>query len=316
MEYLVTGGAGFIGSNTVRYLVGQKKKIRVLDDLSTGRIENLDDCLGQIDFIEGDMRDAKTVARAMRGVRIVLHFGALPSVARSVEDPLTSNQVNVCGTLRLLIASRDNGVERFVFSSSSSVYGNSEVLPKREDMTPMPLSPYAVQKLTGEHYCRIFHSLYGLKTFVLRYFNVYGPRQNPKSQYSAVIPLFIDAIKEGKAPVIHGDGNQTRDFTFVEDIIRANLCCCSASDDACGGVFNVARCDRISINDLAARIMNLVGRKVVPLHDEPRSGDVRDSQGDSTRAQKILGWKSESTFDEGLSKTVSFYLGKKPKGQG
>jgi len=314
MEYLVTGGAGFIGSNMTRYLVSQKKEVRVLDDLSTGRIENIKDCLGQIDFIEGDLRDSETLAKAVKGVRIVLHFGALPSVARSVEDPLTSNQVNVCGTLKLLIASRDAEVERFVFSSSSSVYGNTEILPKNEDMMPMPLSPYAVQKLTGEYYCRIFRKLYGLNTFVLRYFNVFGPRQNPKSQYSAVIPLFIDAIKNGKAPVIHGDGNQTRDFTFVDDVIRGNLCCCTAPESASGDVFNVCRCDRISINDLAAKIMTLVGKKVVPRHEAPRPGDVRDSQGDSTKARNILGWESKTNFDEGLSKTVSYYLGITPKG--
>ena len=310
MEYLVTGGAGFIGSNMVRHLVAHNSKVRVLDDLSTGRMENICDLSDKIEFIKGDMRDTETVAKAVAGVRYIFHFGALPSVSRSVEDPLTSNQTNICGTLKLLIAARDAGVERLMYSSSSSVYGNTEVLPKREDMVPMPLSPYAVQKLSGEYYCRIFHSLYGLKTFSLRYFNVYGPRQNPKSQYSAVIPLFIDALKNGRPPVIHGDGEQTRDFTFVQDVINANLACCSAPEKACGEVFNIARCDRISINGLADTIMNIMGVRIAPVHEKSRAGDVRDSQGDSTKAANLLGWRSRTDLREGLGKTVAFYLGK------
>lgn len=310
MEYLVTGGAGFIGSNAVRYLAGRKKKVRVLDNLSTGRLENIADLLDNIEFINGDLRDEKTVRQSVRGIKIVFHFGALPSVARSVEDPLTSNQTNVCGTLKLLIAARDAGVKRLVYSSSSSVYGNTKTLPKKEDMVPMPLSPYAVQKLTGEYYCRIFYHLYGLKTFSLRYFNVFGPRQNPKSQYSAVIPLFIDALRQGKAPVIHGDGKQTRDFTFVDDVIRANLCCCKAPEKACGEVFNIARCDRISINNLADEIMKIMGTKTVPVHTGPRAGDVRDSQGDPAKARALLGWQSNIDLEEGLQKTVDFYLKK------
>ena len=308
MECLVTGGAGFIGSNMVRYLVGQKKTVRILDDLSTGRLDNIRDLLGQVEFVQGDLRDTQTVQNAVKGVRYVFHFGALPSVARSVEDPLTSNQVNVCGMLKVLTASRDAGVERFVFSSSSSVYGDTPVLPKREDMTPGPLSPYAVQKLAGEYYCRIFYSLYGMKTFCLRYFNVFGPRQNPKSQYSAVIPLFIDLLKQGEAPVIHGDGEQTRDFTFVDDVVRANICCCTAPESAFGGVFNVGRGDRISINELTAMAMRIMGKKIKPVHVAARAGDVRDSQGDPSKAEKFLGWRPEVGLEEGLKRTIEHIL--------
>lgn len=308
MEYLVTGGAGFIGSNIVRYLVCNSKSVRVLDDLSTGRRENIEDMLGDVDFIEGDIRNADTVQKAVAGVRNVLHLAALPSVVRSVEDPVTSNQVNVCGTLRMLIASRNAGVDRFVFSSSSSVYGDTAVMPKREDMTPMPLSPYAVQKLTGEYYCRIFHGLYGLKTFSLRYFNVFGPRQNPKSQYSAVIPLFIDALKNNKPPVIHGDGSQTRDFTFVDDVVMANICCCNAPEEAAGEVYNVAHGNRTSINDLASMLIKIMKKNIDPIHDASRPGDVHDSQADSFRARNILGWNSKTPFEEGLRRTVSSFM--------
>jgi nucleoside-diphosphate-sugar epimerase len=308
MEYLVTGGAGFIGSNMVRRLVEDGKAVRVLDNLATGRLGNISDLMEKIEFVDGDIRDTETVERAVSGVRYVLHFAALPSVARSVEDPLTSNQVNVCGTLKLLLASRDAGVERFVFSSSSSVYGDAKVLPKMETMTPSPLSPYAVQKLTGEHYCGIFCSLYGLKTYALRYFNVFGPRQNPKSQYSAVIPAFIDALSNGRVPVIDGDGNQTRDFTFVEDVVNANLCCCTASEDAAGQVFNISCGNRISINDLAALLVKMIKTSVVPVYGKPRSGDVRDSQGDSSKARKMLGWQSSVGFQDGLMRTVEFFL--------
>lgn len=307
MDYLVTGGAGFIGSNVVRRLVEDGASVRVLDNLATGRRENLRDLAGRFELMEGDIRDAGAVARAVEGVRHVLHLAALPSVVRSIEDPLTSNQVNACGTLRLLLACRDAGVERFVFSSSSSVYGDTPTLPKREDMTPMPLSPYAVQKLTGEHYCRIFFSLYGLKTFCLRYFNVFGPRQNPKSQYAAVIPLFIEAAREGRAPTIYGDGGQTRDFTYVDDVVAANRLCCRAPAEAAGGVYNVACGTRTSVLELARVIMGIMGRKLDPRHEAARPGDVRDSQGDSTRARTLLGWEPQTDLETGLRRTVEFF---------
>jgi nucleoside-diphosphate-sugar epimerase len=309
MEFLVTGGAGFIGSNIVRRLVEKKKSVRVLDNLATGRIENIKDLMSSIDFIGCDIRDMETVKKAVKGVKYVLHLAALPSVPRSVKDPETSNEINVTGTLNMLVASRDAGVERFVFSSSSSVYGDTPTLPKREDMVPAPLSPYAVQKLTGEHYCRIFFRLYGLKTFALRYFNVYGPRQNPKSQYAAVIPLFVESLKEGKSPTIYGDGKQTRDFTFVDDVVAANLRCCSAPAKAAGDVYNIAGGNRISVNRLADTLARLMKKDVKAVHAGARPGDVRDSQGAAAKAGKALDWKAKVPFETGLKRTVEFFAG-------
>jgi len=306
--YLVTGGGGFIGSNVVHHLLAKGEKVRVLDNFATGRRENLADILSRIDMVEGDLRNRDDVKKSVTGVSYILHFGALPSVIRSVEDPWTANEVNIDGTLNLLLAARDAGVQRVVFSSSSSVYGDTPVLPKREDMFPSPLSPYALSKLTGEHYCRIFYELYGLKTFCLRYFNVFGPRQNPKSQYAAVIPLFINALLKDSPPVIHGDGGQTRDFTYVEDIIRANLACCTAPESAAGGVFNVAWGNRISILELANTIAGILGKSIKPIHEPSRAGDVRDSQADSTRANTLLSWKPQVSFEEGLKRTIDWYL--------
>ena len=305
--YLITGGAGFIGSNLVRHLLAQGEQVRILDNFSTGRRENVAELARDIECVEGDLRNDADVQRAMVGVRYVLHLGALGSVSRSVQDPMTTHEVNSTGTLRALIAARDAGVERFVFSSSSSVYGNTPVLPKQEDMTPTPLSPYALSKLTGEHYVRLFYSLYGLATFSLRYFNVFGPRQNPKSQYAAVIPLFVDALQAGQAPVIYGDGEQTRDFTYVDDVIAANLACCSAPAEAAGGVFNVAWGNRVSVNELARRIGGLLGRDIPPVYQAPRAGDVRDSQADATRAHRLLGWQPRVPFDDGLRRTVEWF---------
>lgn len=308
MKYLVTGGAGFIGSNLVARLVESGRKVRVLDNFSTGRPENLRGFGSKVEVIKGDIRDLKTARRAVKGIKYVFHEAALPSVPRSVADPLTSNEVNIGGILNMLVASRDEGVDRFMFASSSSVYGDTPVLPKREDMLPTPLSPYAVQKLTGEHYCRIFHDLYGLKTFALRYFNVFGPRQDPASQYAAVIPLFVGAIKAGKSPRIYGDGNQTRDFTFVDDVVSANICCCSAPAKGAGSVYNVACGRRITVNDLANGLIKIMGSNVKPTHVPARPGDVRDSQADSRRAMKMLGWKPTVEFAEGLRTTVEWFM--------
>jgi nucleoside-diphosphate-sugar epimerase len=308
MEYLVTGGAGFIGSNIVRHLVAEGRTVRILDNLATGRRVNIEDLLDDVDFMEGDIRDEATARRAVDGASYVIHLAALPSVIRSVKDPIAANQTNINGTLNMLVAARDAGVKRFVFSSSSSVYGNTPTLPKREDMTPMPLSPYAVQKLTGEHYCRVFHRLYGLQTVCLRYFNVFGPRQDPASQYSAVIPLFVSALQNDTPPIIHGDGEQTRDFTFVGDVVRANLCACTAPDAAAGGVYNVAYEHRTSINELARILAKLLGKAITPQHVAPRAGDVRDSQGDPTAAKTMLQWSAETTVEAGLKEAVAFYL--------
>lgn len=306
-EYLVTGGAGFIGSNIVRALVARGSSVRVLDDMSTGRDSNLADLAKSIDFHKADIRDATAVARAVKGVRCVFHLGALPSVARSVEEPVLSNDVNVNGTMNMLVGARDAGVERFVFSSSSSVYGDTPTLPKREDMAPMPLSPYAVQKLAGESYTRIFASLYGMKTYALRYFNVFGPYQHEKSDYAAVIPLFISAVRAGKTPVIHGDGEQTRDFTYVDDVVAANLACCSAAPGAEGQIYNVACGSRISINRLCGEIIKSMGSSLVPQHTATRVGDVRDSQGDASKAERMLGWTGLVSFEDGLKKTIEFF---------
>ncbi|MFC1497097.1 SDR family oxidoreductase [Verrucomicrobiota bacterium] len=308
MEYLVTGGAGFIGSNIVHTLVKDGKSVRVLDNLYTGKLNNISEILTDIDFMEGDIRDEASVRKAVDGVKNVLHLAALPSVIRSVEDPLKSNDINMLGTLRMLIASRDAGVDRFVFSSSSSVYGDTPTLPKHEDMAPTPLSPYAVQKLSGEFYCRMFYKLYGLKTFSLRYFNIFGPRQDPSSQYSGVISLFVEALKNNTQPTIYGDGGQTRDFTFVDDVVRANLCCCDASENAAGDVYNVARGGRVSINDLFFALARIMKKDMKPVYSDPRAGDVRDSKGDTGRAQKALNWKSEVEFEEGLKRTVAYIL--------
>ncbi len=305
--HLVTGGAGFIGSNLVRRLLADGQRVRVLDNFATGRRENLQEIQRDVEVVEGDLRSEADVRRAAAGARYVLHLGALGSVARSVQDPLTTHEVNATGTLRMLQAAREAGVERFVFSSSSSVYGNTPTLPKREDMTPVPLSPYALSKLAGEQYGRIFHQLYGLATFSLRYFNVFGPRQNPQSQYAAVIPLFVDAYRHDRAPVIHGDGGQTRDFTFVEDVIAANLCCCRASLEGAGGVYNVAWGHRVSIRQLAEQIGALLGKRIAPVHEPARAGDVRDSQADATRARTLLGWNPTVPFEEGLRRTVAWF---------
>jgi nucleoside-diphosphate-sugar epimerase len=307
-EFLVTGGAGFIGSNMVHHLAASGRTVRVLDDFSTGRRENLAGLEKRIEILTGDLRNAEDTRAAVRGVRFVLHFGALPSVMRSVEDPASTHAVNITGTLNLLLAARDAGAERLVLSSSSSVYGDTPTLPKREDMQPQPLSPYALSKLAGEHYGRMFHALYGLKTFSLRYFNVFGPRQNPRSQYAAVIPRFIEALRENRPPVIFGDGHQTRDFTYVDDVVAANLACCSAPESAVGEVYNVAWGNRISVNDLAARLAALMGASAKPRYEAARAGEVRDSQADASKARAALGWQPRVPFDEGLAHTIDWFV--------
>ncbi len=307
-EYLVTGGAGFIGSSIVRSLAKSGHAVRVIDNFSTGRRENLSAAEGAVELIEGDIRDAELIGKAVRGIRYVIHTAALPSVVRSVADPLSTNSVNVCGTLKLLIAARDAGVDRFVFSSSSSVYGDTPTLPKREDMTPSPRSPYALSKLAGEHYCRMFCDLYGLKTFSLRYFNVFGPMQDPNSQYAAVIPLFVTALLSKQSPVIHGDGEQTRDFTYVDDVVEANLRCVSAPATSAGCVCNVGGGGRrVSINELAARLAEILGSKIKPIHDAARKGDVRDSQADTSEAARLLNWVPRTSFEVGLRRTAEWF---------
>ena len=307
-DCLVTGGAGFIGSNLVRALLARGCSVRVLDNFSTGRHENLADIKERIDLQVGDLRDDDALFNAVLGVRYIFHVGALPSVIRSVEDPKSTHDVNITGTLKLLLAAREAGVERVIFSSSSSVYGDTPTLPKREDMVPNPMSPYALSKLTGEHYLRVFHELYGLRTYSLRYFNVFGPRQDPSSHYAAVIPLFIDALKNERPPTIYGDGEQTRDFTYIDDVVAGNLCCMEAPDEAAGGAFNIAWGYRTSVNELAKKIAGLMGKDIQPVHQDPRPGDVRDSQADSTRARAELGWNPSVQFEDGLRRTVEWFL--------
>jgi len=307
MDYLITGGAGFIGSNIAEHLVAQGKSVRIFDNFSSGKRENIAAVADDIEVIESDLRVLDAVKHAMEEVRYVLHIGAMPSVIRSVEDPHTTNQVNVTGTLNVLLAARDAGVRRVVFSSSSSVYGDTPTLPKREDMLPLPLSPYAVQKAVGEYYCRIFWQLYGLETVSLRYFNVFGPRQDPQSQYAAVIPRFITAILKDESPTVFGDGKQTRDFSHVQNVVDANLAACTAPKEALGQTYNIACGGRVSLFELISTINSIVGKKIVPKFDAPRAGDVRDSQADITKAEKLLGWTPRINFRKGVEKAVAWY---------
>jgi nucleoside-diphosphate-sugar epimerase len=307
--YLVTGGAGFIGSNLVPTLVARGERVRVLDNLATGNLANLDEIIHSIEFMNGDIRDAEICREALRGVRFVLHQAALPSVPRSVKDPISSSAVNIQGTLNLLVAASRQGeqtVERFVFASSSSVYGDTPTLPKSESMTPTPQSPYAVTKLTGEHFCRVFSRVYGLSTVCLRYFNVYGPRQDPGSTYAAVIPRFITACLQGKRATIFGDGSQSRDFTFIEDCVSANLLACQASG-AAGEACNIGSGSRITIGDLYAAVQRTVGQSVEPEHAPAREGDVKHSQADITKARTLLGYLPAHDLNSGLARTVDWF---------
>jgi UDP-N-acetylglucosamine/UDP-N-acetyl-alpha-D-glucosaminouronate 4-epimerase len=309
-EFLITGGAGFIGSHLARAFLDQGARIRVLDNYLTGRRENLADLAGnaRLTIIEGDIRDVSSVDAAMRGVQCVLHQAALPSVPRSVADPKLSLSIGVDGTLAVLSAARDQRVSRVVYASSSSIYGDTPVLPKAESMVPMPMSPYAVSKLAGEHLCRAFTHLHGLPTVSLRYFNVFGPRQDPKSEYAAVVPRFVTAFLAGEQPVIYGDGEQTRDFTFIDDVVLANRLACEAPEKAWGMAMNIACGGRISLNDLAQRLGRLCGRPAIsPRHDPPRAGDVRHSLADVARARDLIGYAPTVGLDQGLARTVDWY---------
>lgn len=306
--YLVTGGAGFIGSNIAEQLVKKGEKVRILDDFSTGKRENIDGVKDSIELIEGDLRDWEIVKRAMKGVNFVLHQGALPSVQRSIEDPLTTTKVNILGTLNVLLAAREVKVKRVVYASSSSVYGDTPTLPKKEGMKNNPQSPYAVTKLIGEEYCRIYYSIYGLETVCLRYFNVFGPRQDPGSQYAAVIPKFITLMLKGKSPPIYGDGEQSRDFTFIDNVVEANLQACTAKG-ALGEVFNIAYGKRVTINELVERLNKILQTRIEPAYQSPRKGDVRHSLADISQAGKTLHYSPEIGFDEGLEKTVQGFRG-------
>jgi len=304
---LVTGGAGFIGGHLTERLLAEGWSVRVLDDFSSGREENLAAVLDRVDLLHGDVRDEKQVSRAMEGVEVVFHQAAVPSVPRSVAEPIRTNDVNVNGTLRVLEAARQAGARRVVYAASSSAYGDTPELPKVETMPATPLSPYALQKYAGEVYCRLYHALYGLETVALRYFNIYGPRQNPESEYAAVIPRFITACLRGEAPRVHGDGEQTRDFTFVGDAVQANLRAADAPD-APGHVMNVGAGARTSLNSLLSVIRELVGSSVEPVHEPARSGDVRDSLASIERARKLIGYAPAHPLWEGLRLTVESFV--------
>ena len=305
-RYLVTGGAGFIGSHLVEALVLRGQSVRVLDNLSTGKTSNLAPWLDGIEFIEGDLRDSGAVRRACRGIELVLHQGALPSVPRSIADPIASNDCNVGGTLNVLVSARDEAVRRVVYAGSSSAYGDTPTLPKREDMPANPLSPYAISKYTGELYCTVFHSIYSLETVVLRYFNVFGPRQDPASQYAAVIPRFIAALQQGEAPTVFADGEQSRDFTYVANVVAANLLACEAPE-APGQVINVACGERTSLNELLRELCIIMERDIAPIYEPSRPGDVKHSLADISRAQEILGYHPSVLLEEGLRLTAEFF---------
>jgi nucleoside-diphosphate-sugar epimerase len=304
-HYLVTGGAGFIGSHLSEELVRRGERVRVVDNLITGKRQNLAH-LPQVEFVHGDLADPVMARRAVDGVDYVLHQAAIPSVPRSVEDPVTSNRANIDASLNLLVAARDAKVRRVVYAGSSSAYGNSPTMPKVETMPTAPLSPYALQKLVAEQYCQMFTTLYGLETVTTRYFNVFGPRQDPSSPYSGVISLFISALCEGRRPTIFGDGEHTRDFTYVANVVDGVLKACHAPGVA-GEVINVAIGGRVSLNRLFRRVQALTGATVEPIYANARVGDVKDSQADIGKARRLLGFEPSVTFDEGLERTVAWY---------
>jgi len=304
-HYLVTGGAGFIGSHLCEELVRRGHRVRVADDLSSGKRTNLAH-VPDVEFLQGDVADPAFARRAVEGCEFVLHQAAIPSVPRSVKDPVTSNRANIEGTLNVLVAARDAGIRRLVFAGSSSVYGDTPTQPKHEDMPLNPLSPYALQKAVGEQYLKMFTRLYQLETVVIRYFNVFGPRQDPSSPYSGVISVFATALLENRAPRIHGDGEQTRDFTYVANVVDGVLRACEAPG-VIGESINVATGGRISLNQLFREMRKLIGATVEPTYDEPRAGDVRDSQAAIGKAQRLLGYQPIVPFEEGLRRTVEWY---------
>ncbi|MBK9263588.1 MAG: SDR family oxidoreductase [Polyangiaceae bacterium] len=307
-RYLVTGGAGFIGSNIVSALVSAGERVRVLDDLSTGSWENLAalESSSSVERIQGDIRNADTVARACAGVEVVLHQAALGSVPRSIDDPITSDAVNVGGTVTVLDVARKQGVRRVIFAASSAAYGDTEVLPKHEDMAPRPLSPYAVTKRACEHYCEVFARIYGLETISLRYFNVFGPHQTPEGVYAAAIPRFVDAALAQRPIRIFGDGEQTRDFCYVDNAVAANLLAATTPRKLTGEIVNIAGGRRVSLNALCTEIGRVMGRRLSVQHEDPRPGDVRHSLADVSRAKELIGYEPKVRWEEGLEPTIRF----------
>jgi len=308
-KYLVTGGAGFIGSHLVESLVKQGQDVRVLDNFLTGKRENIAEFLDKIDLIEGDIRDFGTCEQALNGVDYVLHQAALPSVPRSIADPVLTNAINVVGTLNLLVASKETTVKKIIFASSSSVYGDDPNLPKKEGIEGAPLSPYAVTKLVGENYMQVFSEIFGLGTVSLRHFNIFGPRQDPDSQYAAVIPNFITRVIEGESPRIFGDGEQSRDFTYVDNVVKANMLAVE-SEDISGEVLNIACGDRITVNTLFEKIRHFTQKDVDAFYDEPRPGDILHSFANIGKARKMLKYEPTISFDDGLRETIQWYKNK------
>jgi UDP-glucose 4-epimerase len=306
MKYLITGGAGFIGSHLAGELATSGKEVIILDDLFSGSKKNIEPFSDRdnVSFVQGSITDTSLVGELCNGVDGIFHEAAIPSVPRSLKNPLRTNEVNVAGTLNVLAAARDAGINRMVFASSSSVYGDTVVLPKREDMVPSPRSPYAVSKLAGEYYCRVFSDLYGIRIAALRYFNVFGPRQDPESEYSAVIPRFITRILQDESPVIYGDGTQTRDFTYVRDVVQANI---RAMDHAADGIFNIAYGSRINLGDLARMIMDITGKHPEIRYDKNRPGDIHDSLADISAAIKTFNYLPEYTVRSGMEETIRWY---------
>jgi UDP-glucose 4-epimerase len=304
--FLVTGGAGFIGSHICEALLRRGERVRVLDNLSTGRRANLAHLKDQVDFVEVDLSDDEATRRAMEGASVVFHQAAIPSVPRSVEDPRLNHAANVNGTFNVLMAAREAGVRRVVYAASSSADGETERLPKTEDMPPSPLSPYAAAKLFGEYYCQVFTRVYGLETVALRYFNVFGPRQDPSSPYSGVISKFVTALLAGERPVIYGDGEQSRDFTYIDNVVEANLRAAEAPGVS-GEVIDVAIGERITLNRLLEELQRVIGTRLEPRYEEKRAGDVRHSLADITLARKLLGYEPTVSFAEGLERTVAWY---------
>jgi len=302
-KYLVSGGAGFIGSHLIEELAKRGEVVRVLDNFLTGKKENIAHLLDRVELIKGDIRDLEVCRRAVRGMDFVLHQAALTSVPRSIEDPLLANEVNIRGTLNLLLASKEAKVKKLIFASSSSVYGGDPLFPKKEGKEGKPLSPYAASKRVGEMYCQVFSQIYGLSTVILRYFNIFGPRQDPLSQYAAAIPIFITRMISGKRPTIFGDGEQSRDFTYVANVVQANILAVKAKDIS-GEIFNIACGKKTTINSLAAKINKLLKKKIAPIYADPRPGDIRHSFADITKAKKMLNYEPKVSFEQGLRKTI------------
>jgi len=305
-KFLVTGGAGFIGSNICKELISQGCFVRVVDNLLTGKKSNLASIIDKVDFIQADMGDAEVAQSAMKDIDVVLHQGALPSVPRSVDEPAATHRHCVDATFTLLLAARDAGIKRFVYAASSSAYGDTPTLPKVETMTPMPLSPYAAAKLVGEYYCSVFYKVFGLETISLRYFNVFGPQQDPTSQYAAAIPAFVTAILKDEPPTIYGDGEQSRDFTYIDNVVEANLLAARAKHTK-GEVINVACGEAVTVNAIINIINELLSKNINPTYTDPRPGDVKHSLADITLAKKLIGYKTKVPFKQGLQLAINWY---------